>query len=274
MVKRDDTDNSDDSDEDQETLNRLREAVDSETLKDKFYANDSEDKVISREESPDRIPGPGDTPRLQTDCNTQSDVDNDTEDPRKLSDTLKRIVEKNRSLSKKKVSTEEGKLKSLRRDKQTEDSKPSVISELDVTPQFQKFVGSKLDEFLDSQIKDVVKNNDVSQKTVNGHNDTGPKLLKRSKNAVKNYEDINLSGKRHKPDLLAHTKVETSEEDLNSCAVSGEFVLSKVDTEAWVNKFPDRVEEGIARIKKKKKKVKKSKKKKTVTEEANVIQET
>ena len=191
-----------------------------------------------------------------------------------LSDTLKRIVEKNRSLSKKKVSTEEGKLKSLRRDKQTEDSKPSVISELDVTPQFQKFVGSKLDEFLDSQIKDVVKNNDVSQKTVNGHNDTGPKLLKRSKNAVKNYEDINLSGKRHKPDLLAHTKVETSEEDLNNCAVSGEFVLSKVDTEAWVNKFPDRVEEGIARIKKKKKKVKKSKKKKTVTEEANVIQET
>ena len=43
-----------------------------------------------------------------------------------------------------------------------------------------------------------------------------------------------------------------------------------------MNKFPDRVEEGIARIKKKKKKVKKSKKKKTVTEaeqEANVIQE-
>ena len=267
MLNKVDTESSDDSDEDQETLNRLREAVDSETLKDKFYGNNSEEKVIS-EESPDKLlnSGSGET-RLQSDCNSKIDNDITIEDPKTLSDKLKQIVHKNRLSSIKKIPSVEGNQKSLRRDKQTED-KPSVISELEVTPQFQKFVGNKLDEFLDSQIKDVVKHSDTSSKNANGHIDIGPKLLKRSKNAVDYYLEDNSNGKRHKPDLLAHTKVGTSEEDLSSCAVSGEFVLSKVDTEAWVNKFPDRVEDGIARIKKKKKKVKKSKKKKTVTEEA------
>ena len=265
MLNKLDTESSDDSDEDQETLNRLREAVDSETLKDKFYGNNSEEKVIS-EESPDKLLNSGET-RLQSDCNSKIDNDITIEDPKTLSDKLKQIVNKNRLSSIKKIPSLEGNLKSLRRDKQTED-KPSVISELNVTPQFQKFVGNKLDEFLDSQIKDVVKHSDTSSKNANGHSDVGPKLLKRSKNAVDYYLEDNSNGKRHKPDLLAHTKVGTSDEELSSCAVSGEFVLSKVDTEAWVNKYPNRVEDGIARIKKKKKKVKKSKKKKTVTEEA------
>ena len=82
--------------------------------------------------------------------------------------------------------------------------------------------------------------------------------------------DVDANIKRSKPDLLAHTKIQTSDEDLVSCAVSGDFVLSQVDTKSWVNKFPNRVEPGIERIKKKKKKVKKKKKKKPASDTKEV----
>ena len=90
----------------------------------------------------------------------------------------------------------------------------------------------------------------------------GLKLLKRSKTPINNaYCDFGSSRKLLKPDLLAHTRVETTEEDLESVAVSGVRVLSQDDTRSWVNKFPNRVEPGIERIKRKKKK--KAKKKTT-----------
>ena len=73
------------------------------------------------------------------------------------------------------------------------------------------------------------------------------------------YCDSGSNQKLLRPDLLAHKRVETTEEDLESVAVSGVMVLSQDDTKSWVNKFPNRVEPGIERIKKKKKKVKKKK---------------
>ena len=66
--------------------------------------------------------------------------------------------------------------------------------------------------------------------------------------------------KRSRPELLAHRRVELSSEDLSTCAVTGDFVQSKVEVEGWVNRFAGRVEEGVERIKKKKKKAKKKKK--------------
>ena len=61
------------------------------------------------------------------------------------------------------------------------------------------------------------------------------------------------------PELLSHRQSRPSEIELADIAVSGEFVLSRTDTEAWVNRYPHRTVPGVQRIKKKKKKVKKKK---------------
>ena len=76
-------------------------------------------------------------------------------------------------------------------------------------------------------------------------------LLKRSKVFI--IEDVKSHVKRPRPELLSHRTVELSSEDLSTCAVTGDFVLSKVEVGGWVNKFAGRVEEGTERIKKKKK---------------------
>ena len=158
---------------------------------------------------------------------------------------------------------DQSKLKSLRRDKQEESSASPVISELEVTPQFQKFVGSKLDQFLDNQIEDVtddklMKSSSTQQSCM--------KLLRMSKRLVENIDDENKVKIRKKPDLLAHTKISTSKDDISSCVVSAETILSGEETKCWVNKFANRVEPGIERIKKKK--VKKKKRKSDVESEA------
>ena len=204
MLKRNNEDSSSDEDsgEDQEALDRLREAVDSETLKDNFYTKSSEPETRGSV--------------IETTINTEVEKllkpscgEGDIEDPKLLSQYLKQIVKKNRLVSSKvsKSGREAGK-KSLRRDKQT-DYKSPVISELEVTPQFQKFVGSKLDTFLNSQIEDVGEDN-LATKNITSP-DSGPdpgsslKLLKRSRMSISasGYEVPSLAG-RGRPELLAH----------------------------------------------------------------------
>ena len=244
---------SDSSDDDEETV-RLREAVDPETLKDNFYSQKSQDNIQSHDKACQPLTHPENSEELKI---TQDEFEHD--DPKTLYLNTKKILEKNKNSTKPSLKLDST-LKSLRREKQTEE-KNAVISELEVTPQFQKFVGSKLDEFLSSQIKDSVtsaaSNSEAKEGAV-----CGLKLLKRSKTPINNaYCDFGSSRKLLKPDLLAHKRIETTEEDLESVAVSGVRVLSQDDTRAWVNKFPNRVEPGIERIKKKKKK--KAKKKPT-----------
>jgi len=238
---------SDDSDEDQEALERLREAVNFETLRE----HPSSAKIISEcDPLPEISGGKADE---QNDSSLKDDVNS-------ISDNIKEKIKHSLKASKRSQNVKPTQLqvKSLRRDKQESEYKSAVISELEVTPQFQKFVGKKLDEFLDDQIEDI----DATSKVISGDSKiSNLKLLKRSSSLVKDV-DVDANIKRSKPDLLAHTKIQTSDEDLVSCAVSGDFVLSQVDTKSWVNKFPNRVEPGIERIKKKKKKVKKKKKKK------------
>lgn len=236
---------SDDSEDDQETLERLREAVDSETLKDNFYSQKSDKNN-------------GEACLHHTPAQNSEDPTNlleNCDDPKILSFNIKKIVEKNQNNTKL-SSKPDHSLKSLRREKQREDKSP-VISELEVTPQFQKFVGSKLDEFLSSQIEeDSSSTLKCDSKIIH----SSLKLLKRSKSSIENTDyDHFFNQKIVKPDLLAHTRVELTEGDLESVAITGERVLSQEDTRAWVNKFPNRVEPGIERIKKKKKKVKKKK---------------
>ena len=270
MLKRNHEDSSsdEDSDEDQEALDRLREAVDSETLKDNFYTKSPEpetrrsviETTITINTEAEEL--------LKPSCG-----EGDIEDPKLLSQYLKQIVKKNRLVSSKvsKSGREAGK-KSLRRDKQT-DYKSPVISELEVTPQFQKFVGSKLDTFLNSQIEDVGEDN-LATKNITSP-DSGPdpgsslKLLKRSRLSISasGYEVPSLAGRgRGRPELLAHTRPRVSEAELAEVAVSGAAVISGLDTRAWANKWEAWVEPGVERIKKKKKKVKKKKKSKVSTE--------
>ena len=264
MLKRNHEDSSsdEDSDEDQEALDRLREAVDSETLKDNFYTKSPEPETRGSV--------------IETTINTEAEDlskpscgEGEIEDPKLLSQYLKQIVKKNIRVSSKasKSGREAGK-KSLRRDKQT-DYKSPVISELEVTPQFQKFVGSKLDTFLNSQIEDVGGDNLATKTTATPGPDPGQslKLLKRSRLSISasGYEVRGLAG-RGRPELLAHTRPRVSEAELAEVAVSGAAVISGLDTRAWANKWKARVEPGVERIKKKKKKVKKKKKSKVSTE--------
>ena len=148
---------------------------------------------------------------------------------------------------------------SLRRDKQAEDE-VSDRSELEVTPHFQKFVASRLDELLLKQVEDVAKViGDVEEHSVE---DLGIKLTRKSKVAVRLEEEGEVAGKRPRPSLLAHREQGETREMLASCAVTGEEVLARKEVESWSSfpTFPHRVEPGEQRIKKKKKKVKKKKK--------------
>lgn len=241
------------SEDDEEALVRLREAVDSETLKDNFYSQKSKQNIQSHD---DTACHPFTHLDNSEGCkNTQSEDEHD--DPKTLYLNTKKILERNKKIAKPSQKPDSS-LKSLRREKQTED-KSVVISELEVTPQFQKFVGSKLDEFLSCQIKDSVPSTPNRESEDIDCGGLGLKLLKRSKTHVQNaYCDSGSNQKLLKPDLLAHKRVETTEKDLESVAVSGVTVLSQDDTQSWVNKFPNRVKPGIERIKKKKKVKKKT----------------
>merc|ERR1712241_1195574 len=153
--------------------------------------------------------------------------------------------------------------KSLRRDKQ-DNVQLEVMSELNVTPQFQRFVGSKLDQLMSEQIEDISQKNNLPTEE---QAEPAVKLLKRSMRRIEEkYSDKET--KRTRPDLLAHRRVQPEDSDYSGLAVSGDFVLSQADTRAWVNRYPDRTEPGIERIKKKKKRSKKKKKKKSELSEA------
>ena len=240
------------SEDDEEALVRLREAVDSETLKDNFYSQKSKQNIQSHDDTACHPFTPLDNSGGRKIAQNEDEDD----DPKTLYLNTKKILERNKKIAKPSQKPDSS-LKSLRREKQTED-KSVVISELEVTPQFQKFVGSKLDEFLSCQIKDSVPSTPNRESEDIDCGGLGLKLLKRSKTHVQNaYCDSGSNQKLLKPDLLAHKRVETTEKDLESVAVSGVTVLSQDDTKSWVNKFPNRVEPGTERIKKKKKKVKK-----------------
>ena len=252
MVKNDRDSSSDDSDEDEESLARLREAVDSETLKDNLYSQQTSDNVSETENTGEII-------------STNHNISNTGDDPSSLSKHCKQFISKSRHKTLKPQNhVDHSKLKSLRRDKQEESSVHQVISELEVTPQFQKFVGNKLDQFLDNQIEDVTDEDKLMKSS--STQQSCMKLLRMSKRLVENIDDENKVKIRKKPDLLAHTKISTSKDDISSCVVSADTILSGEETKCWVNKFENRVEPGVERIKKKK--VKKKKRKSDVESEA------
>jgi len=238
---------SDSDSESDDNLARLREAVDCDTLRENLYSKKEMKSNIEDASNHVDFVSEGAEIEVKTPNGPSSCVD----DPISMSASIKAILKAN--TTKVKTNYVASTAPSLRRDRQ-DDSKPSIMSELDVTPQFQKFVGSKLDDFLDKQIKDVLK----EKKEVALDKENELKLLKRSKVGLK--EEVECFIKRPRPELLAHRSLEPTTEDLSSCAVTGEFVASQLEVGGWVNKFAGRVEEGIERIKKKKKKVKKKKK--------------
>merc|ERR1712013_656889 len=146
-------------------------------------------------------------------------------DPKTLADYIKTTVQANADKFKLKPSSSVVvNAPSLRRDRQ-DIAKSTIISDLEVTPQFQRFVGTKLGDFLDKNIEDI---GDISKSkeevAENIEFESEVKLLKRSKGVIKE-EVVNFS-KRSRPELLAHRNEKPSSEDLSACAVSGEFVLS------------------------------------------------
>ena len=226
--------------EDEETLLRLREAVDS-----KFILPDisSANQESSQHKTSPAVVEVGEEIRAGEDCKS-------------LSDKIK--FQLNKFKKKKNEQPPCPNPKSLRRDKQ-DDVQLVVMSELNVTPQFQKFVGSKLDQLLSEQIEDISHNMNILP--TEGEGERSVKLLKRSRRTIQEkYSDKEI--KRKRPDLLAHKRIQPEDSDYSELAVSGEFVQSQADTRAWVNRYPDRTEPGIQRIKRKKNKNKNKKKKK------------
>ena len=234
------TDDSSSEEEDEEALLRLREAVDS-----KFILPDISITSANQESSHKTEPAIGEVGeeiRAGEDCKSLSE---------KIKFQLSKFHKRNTEQQPCNTS------KSLRRDKQ-DDDQLEVMSELNVTPQFQKFVGSKLDQMLCEQIEDISQ---VNSPPAEREAELSVKLLKRSRRTIEEKYSDNET-KRNRPDLLAHRRIQPEDSDYSDLAVSGDFVRSQADTSAWVNRYPDRTEPGIQRIKKKKKKINKNIKKK------------
>lgn len=176
--------------------------------------------------------------------------------------------------------------KSLRRDKAEPEVR--VLSDLEVTPQFQTFVAGQLDRLLEQHIVEVeqpeAEDEEMDGKEVvveKAGREPGIRLLASSLRPVEVVSD-RPAARRRKPDLLAHRKVtrprrkrrstgfsgsggssSDSEEEkyFAEAAVTPEWVINKEGTKGFVNRFASRVEIGEERIKKKKVKKKKKKKK-------------
>ena len=78
-----------------------------------------------------------------------------------------------------------------------------ILSMSQVTPAFQKFVASKLDELLELEDVEVVEENSVDS---NVQKTAGVKLTKRSRADVKPEETDMCFKVQRKPSLLAHRK--------------------------------------------------------------------
>jgi len=245
------TDDSSSEEEDEEALLRLREAVDNKFILpsvNPVSSRASNSPSSNQEPSQPAIAEVSEEDRAGDDCKSLSD---------KIKSQLNKFQKRNT------VQQPIKNPKSLRRDKQ-ENVQLEVMSELNVTPQFQRFVGSKLDQLMSEQIEDISQKNNLPSAR---EAEPEVKLLKRSMRTIEEkYSEKET--KRTRPDLLAHRRIQPEDSDYSDLAVSGDFVLSQADTRAWVNRYPDRTEPGIERIKKKKKKIKKKKKKKSDLSEA------
>ena len=195
---------SSDSDSD-EDLARLKEAVDTSTLTESLF-----NKADKRKEDVDK------PSEVESDVGKQPEV-------KEFKANYKSAFSFKRSV--KPVIADGKPLISLRRDKQREDE-GEVMSDLEVTPSFRKFVAAKLDELVGGQLEEVevvgaeVKNSGPADWS-------GVRLTMKSKRPVREGEEVAEGEKRKKPSLLAHRVQEVGEEEVAACAVSGQQVRSR-----------------------------------------------
>merc|ERR550519_1651539 len=132
-------------------------------------------------------------------------------------------------------------LPSLRRDK-TQDVDKINQSDLEVTPQFQKFVSSQLSKLLDCQIDECQGNEDVSKPS---QEVPGIKLLKTSEVCVDEKEEaIKAVQKQRRRKRKTSASSEEDEEALEEAAMSGEMVMAQVGVYKGEDRFKARIEEG------------------------------
>ena len=176
----------DSSDSDAEEDSKLREALDSETMTDNLYSKHSasdKDSVVSNNGTKINLPsgeskqGGGASQHLKRPCGP-----------------------------------------SLRRDKQLEEEIKSDLQVhhpmsweligmfLQVTPAFQKFVASKLDNLLELEDVESVESTTASNSLAESNSCLGVRLTKRSKVEVLSASEAEqgLSSPRKRPALLSH----------------------------------------------------------------------
>jgi len=248
---------TDSESEDDENLARLREAVDSETLKETFFQEI--DSPVASNTVKDVKDNPSESPA--------EDVLLVPDSPAALCRDIKAVLQRRTVVGQmRRDGAVQG--ESLRRDKQAKECQV-LAQELQVTPGFQQFVAGQLGSMLDTSYSEVntsVVAGEVDQVPERGAEQL--RLLRSSRVPLTVGLEQAGRGPRGRPALLPshRTAFPPSQQELLHCAVTAEFVLSGAETAAWVNKFPTRVEPGVERIKKKKKKVNKTKKKKNADE--------
>jgi len=133
-------------------------------------------------------------------------------------------------------------LPSLRRDKTQDVTEKSNQSDLEVTPQFQKFVSSQLSKLLDCQIDECENNEDTKKPS---QEVPGIKLLKSSQVCVNEREQAAKAvQKQLRRKRKNSASSEEDEEKLQEAALSGEMVLAQVGVYNGEDRFKARIEEG------------------------------
>ncbi|XP_011706149.1 PREDICTED: uncharacterized protein LOC105461348 isoform X2 [Wasmannia auropunctata] len=121
-------------------------------------------------------------------------------------------------------------------------SKEDKFTNFGVTATFQSFIAKKLDEILDRtiELESSETINCCGKQRQRKHNNFGIKLLNTSKKllTVKVGEEYTEKEKRSK----RNRQIAEDDEALSKfreAAIDAEYILSQVDTKAWVNKRPE-----------------------------------
>lgn len=111
---------------------------------------------------------------------------------------------------------------------------------LKVTPEFRNFVAKHLTKLLDNKLERELEYDAYNREIKRKRKNSGVRLFSHSKKLLKVGENltrnINLCTNKTRINTVLKQDIVATDEDLRILAVSGEYILSKKDTEPWSNR--------------------------------------
>lgn len=111
---------------------------------------------------------------------------------------------------------------------------------LKVTPEFRNFVAKHLTKLLDNKLERELEYDAYNREIKRKRKNSGVRLFSHSKKLLKVGENltrnINLCTNKTRINTVLKQDIVATDEDLRILAVSGEYILSKKDTEHWSNR--------------------------------------